>query len=83
MMSDENAAATRIAVALYDYEATDGDELTISENDNLMVLDDSDPDWVKVRLISKNGGGEGMVPRTYIEIKEPGVTHEPPPAEVI
>jgi len=87
MNNEQNEAESsipQIAIALYDYEAQDEDELTISENDNLMVVDNSDPDWVKVRLISKTGGGEGMVPRTYIEIREPGQTqdneshHEPP-----
>ncbi|OUM60826.1 hypothetical protein PIROE2DRAFT_69690 [Piromyces sp. E2] len=88
MMNGEQSvdtSPTQIAVAIYDYEAQDEDELTISENDNLMVLDDSDPDWVRVRLISKNGGGEGMVPRTYIEFKEAGQAdesnNEPPPPE--
>jgi len=70
--TEQNQTSTQIAVALYDYEAQDEEELTITENDNLTVLDNSDPEWVKVRLISKTGGGEGLVPRTYIEFKEPG-----------
>jgi len=83
---NEDSSSPKIAIALFDYEARDDDELNMSENDNLMVLDDSDPEWVRVRLISKNGGGEGLVPRSYIEFREPGQTDEshvePPPPEV-
>ncbi|KAI9009502.1 hypothetical protein BC832DRAFT_369645 [Gaertneriomyces semiglobifer] len=58
----------KIAVALYDYEAQGADELSIKENDNLAVLDDSDPEWWKVRLVSKRGGG-GLVPASYVQLK--------------
>jgi len=70
--NEPEQSAPQIAIALYDYEARDEEELTINENDNLIVIDNSDPEWVKVRLISKTGGGEGLVPRTYIEFREPG-----------
>ncbi|KAJ3194292.1 cytoskeletal protein binding protein [Irineochytrium annulatum] len=61
----------KIAKALYDYDATTDEELTMREDDNLMVLDDTDADWWKVRLVKK-GGGEGLVPATYVELQQPG-----------
>jgi hypothetical protein len=68
-------AAPKIAVALYDYDATNNEELTIRENDNMMVLDDSDSDWWKVRLVKK-GGGEGLVPATYVEVNLPSFRND-------
>lgn len=59
---------SKIAVALYDYEASNNEELTIRENDNLIVLDDSDPEWTLVKIVSKKGG-EGLVPASYIQVK--------------
>ncbi|KAJ3162752.1 cytoskeletal protein binding protein [Geranomyces michiganensis] len=64
------AEERKIAVALYDYEATSDEELTIRENDNLLVLDTSDEEWWRVRLISKKGK-EGLVPASYVELKRP------------
>ncbi|KAJ3154314.1 cytoskeletal protein binding protein [Geranomyces variabilis] len=64
------AEEKKIAVALYDYEATNEEELTIRENDNLLVLDTSDEEWWRVRLISKKGK-EGLVPASYVELKRP------------
>ncbi|TPX48253.1 hypothetical protein SeLEV6574_g02148 [Synchytrium endobioticum] len=64
-------AGPKMAVAIYDYVAKTNEELSIQENENLMVLDDSDPEWIKVRIISKGGrAGEGLVPYNYIEYKQ-------------
>jgi hypothetical protein len=57
----------KIAKAIYDYTPNGEGELSISENENLLVLDDSDPDWWLVRSMKK-GGGEGYVPQTYVEV---------------
>ncbi|KAI9361641.1 hypothetical protein DFJ73DRAFT_813842 [Zopfochytrium polystomum] len=65
------AASSRIVVALYDYLATNEEELTISEGDTLVLLDDSDSEWWKVRFVKK-GGAEGLVPALYVELKQPG-----------
>jgi len=66
----------KIAKVLYDYEATLDDDITVHENDNVIVLDDTDDDWWKVRVVSKNGK-EGMVPKTYVKIMVPGEVEEP------
>ena len=57
----------KIAVALYDYAAVGEGELSIKENENLLVLDDTDEDWWTVRSMKK-GGGEGYVPKTYVQV---------------
>jgi len=57
----------KIAVVLYDYTAQTPEELSIKEGENLMILEDSDPHWWKVRIVSKKGG-EGLVPATYIQV---------------
>jgi hypothetical protein len=56
-----------VAIALYDYTPIESEELEIKEGDNLIVLDDSDSDWWLVKIVSKKGG-EGLVPKTYIEV---------------
>jgi hypothetical protein len=60
-------SAPKIVVALYDYIAADYQELSIVENENLLVLDDNDPDWWMVRSMKK-GGKEGFVPKTYVQV---------------
>ena len=52
-----------IAKALYDYEATAGDELTITEDETLLVYD-KEEDWSLVK--SQTGKGIGFVPTAYI-----------------
>ncbi|KAI9204970.1 uncharacterized protein BJ171DRAFT_80895 [Polychytrium aggregatum] len=66
----KSSAPPKIAVALYDYDAQTDEELSIRENDNLMVSDDSDSDWWKVRLVAKGRSGEGLVPATYVQLKQ-------------
>jgi hypothetical protein len=56
------------AIALYDYTANNHEELNIVENDLLYVLDQSDQDWWLVKFVNKTG--EGLVPRTYVEIQK-------------
>lgn len=60
----------KVAIALYDYLPIEEGELEISENDDLLVLDSSDPDWWLVKHLKKPG--QGLVPMTYVEIQAPG-----------
>ncbi|KAI8620802.1 hypothetical protein BC830DRAFT_1164262 [Chytriomyces sp. MP71] len=70
------AGSNKKAIALYDYDATNDEELTIRENDMLIVLDSSDDDWWSVRF--QNGRGEGLVPKTYVELQSGGGVSTPP-----
>jgi actin cytoskeleton-regulatory complex protein SLA1 len=60
----------KVAIALYDYTPIEEGELAMREGDKLLVLNDSDPDWWMVKLVAKKGG-EGLVPRTYVELQQP------------
>ncbi|RKO87326.1 hypothetical protein BDK51DRAFT_26735, partial [Blyttiomyces helicus] len=55
------ASAQKLATVLYDYDATNEEELTIREGESVIVLDDSDDAWWHVRQVSKKGGA-GIVP---------------------
>ena len=68
------------AVVLYDFEAQDKVELSVHANDIVLILDDtSDPDWWKVKTVSKKIPMEGFVPATYLEPKSnPFETANPP-----
>lgn len=57
-----------LARVLYDYEAQNGEELTVTEGDKVIIMDDSDPEWYKAKHIAKLG--QGFVPKTYVEIEE-------------
>ena len=52
--------------ALYDYEAAAQGELSVHEDDVLMVFDTED-DWILVQN-SKPEGGAGYVPGNYVEV---------------
>ncbi|KAG0143956.1 hypothetical protein CROQUDRAFT_48072 [Cronartium quercuum f. sp. fusiforme G11] len=51
---------------LYNYEASGPDEVSLSENAQVAVVDTSDPDWFKV----EDQGRIGLAPGAYIEIGE-------------
>ncbi|KAF9247275.1 hypothetical protein BU15DRAFT_38630 [Melanogaster broomeanus] len=61
----EQAEHTSIAKALYDYDAAIPGELTIKEDEILMVFDRED-DWILVQS-QKEGGKAGFVPGNYVE----------------
>ncbi|XP_053133149.1 GRB2-related adapter protein isoform X2 [Hemicordylus capensis] len=54
------------AVALYNFQADDKDELTFKKGDTLKVLNmEDDQNWYKAELF----GYEGLVPKNYIKMK--------------
>lgn len=66
-VSNANAGGVaKLAIAIYEWTPKEDGELLIHENDMLIVLDDSDPDWWMVKHLKKSG--EGLVPKTYIEV---------------
>lgn len=57
---------TSIVKALYDYDANAPGELTVKEDEVLLVFDTED-EWLLVQ--SKNEGGKaGFVPANYVEV---------------
>lgn len=60
----------QVCLALYDYEARTPDEITITENDILYIIDKEDADWWKAELkqvSSEEPGPVGLVPASYME----------------
>jgi len=64
---------------LYDYEATAHGELSVHEDDVLMVFDTED-DWILVQN-SKEEGGAGYVPGNYVEVLDESPA--PAPSRII
>ena len=65
-----NSIKTKTAIALYDYDPTEEGELAIRENDQLFVLEDTDPDWWLVKFVSSQHEGQGLVPKTYVKVQD-------------
>ena len=53
------------AIALYDFSADGEDELTVHENEELLVIERDGDDWWKCRNAK---GKEGVVPASYLEV---------------
>lgn len=65
--------------ALYDYEAAAPGEISVHEDDVLMLFDTED-DWILVQN-SKAEGGAGYVPGNYVEVM--GDLPAPAPSRII
>ncbi|KAJ2786394.1 bud emergence protein 1 [Coemansia interrupta] len=57
------------AAALYGFNAANGNELTIAEGDELIILAHSTDDWVIAKHVSR-GGLAGLVPVSYIQLRD-------------
>lgn len=68
------------ATALFDYTRQTDEEVSFSEDAELMVYDASDPDWILVGTSSEYG----FAPSNYIEIRHDSLTAAttPPPVPV-
>ncbi|XP_055086190.1 intersectin-2b [Periophthalmus magnuspinnatus] len=51
-------------IAIYDYKAANGDELSFSKSQLINVLDKNDPDWWKGEI----NGVTGLVPTNYVRL---------------
>lgn len=69
------AAGEETCVVLYDFEAGGDDELTVSEGENLTVVEKENDEWWLVR---NSRGQEGVVPAQYVEIAEGGIAAASP-----
>ncbi|GFF41232.1 actin cytoskeleton-regulatory complex protein sla1 [Aspergillus lentulus] len=70
----EEAPAISHAKALYDYTRQTDEEVSFSEDAELVVYDTSDPDWTLVGV----NGDFGFAPANYIEIQEGDTPAAPP-----
>jgi hypothetical protein len=61
------------ATALYDFDADGEDELSVKEGERLIVLEKDGDEWWKVR---NEGGVEGVVPASYVEVSVMGSVSE-------
>ncbi|KIJ56862.1 hypothetical protein M422DRAFT_62777 [Sphaerobolus stellatus SS14] len=61
----EEVPAKSVAKAIYDYEAAAKGELSISEDEELVIYDQED-EWLLVKT-ERDGGLVGYVPITYVE----------------
>ena len=58
-------AAGKKCIALYDYTARDAEELSISKNEMLTVVDDSGTWW----RVGNDKGQTGLVPSNYVQVQ--------------
>ncbi len=58
--------SSQFVLALYDYEPQEQDELRISEDERLKLIDDSSPDWWMVQRLEGNQK-KGLVPASYVQ----------------
>jgi len=56
------------AIALYDFEGTGSDELTVQEGERLWIIEKEGEEWWKCR---NEDGIEGVVPASYLEVSHP------------
>ncbi|XP_049957536.1 tyrosine-protein kinase Src64B isoform X2 [Schistocerca serialis cubense] len=61
---DHPGASRRIVVAVYDYQAREVADVSFMKGDHMEVLDDSEPDWWKVRNLRT--GHEGLIPWNFV-----------------
>lgn len=51
-------------IAIYDYKAANGDEMSFSKGQVISVLDKNNPDWWKGEL----NGATGLFPTNYVKL---------------
>ncbi|KAJ2549341.1 bud emergence protein 1, partial [Coemansia sp. RSA 1933] len=58
--------------ALYGFDAANGNELTVCEGDDLLIVAQSTEDWLIAKHAngSKNNGVAGLVPASYIQLRD-------------
>lgn len=66
--------STGAVTALYEFVAQGEDELSVTENEVLTIVDKSDEEWWLVRNLS---GQEGVVPAQYVQVNDGSVTAAP------
>ncbi|OJJ88849.1 cytoskeletal protein-binding protein SLA1 [Aspergillus glaucus CBS 516.65] len=72
----EEAQPVHVAKALYDYTRQTDEEVSFSEETELVVYDTSDPDWTLVGVNAGVNADYGFAPANYIEIVADGAAVE-------
>ncbi|RKP17196.1 hypothetical protein ROZALSC1DRAFT_24449, partial [Rozella allomycis CSF55] len=72
----------KIVFAKVAYEGKRKEEISIKENENFIVIDDSDSEWWKVKAVSKKGR-EGFVPSSCLELKQKLIIQKENKLEII
>lgn len=54
----------RIVVAVYNYQSREMSDVSFIKGDRMELLDDSEPDWWKVRHLRT--GEEGLIPWNFV-----------------
>ncbi len=57
---------------MYSYTATQAGDLSITEGDKLLVIDQSEPNWWKAK---DSAGNVGFIPSNYV--RQAGIESEP------
>ncbi|KAJ1733298.1 cytoskeletal protein binding protein, partial [Coemansia sp. Benny D160-2] len=52
------------AKALYDYDPVESEETSLTEGEDVLIIEEDDPDW----FMTKSKGGYGFVPKAYVEV---------------
>ncbi|KAF3287597.1 cytoskeletal protein binding protein [Orbilia oligospora] len=68
VMAIAKSGGKKLGIILYDFDAQGSDEVSVKVGDEVVILDDGQSDeWWNVRRIIN--GKEGVVPSSYVEIK--------------
>ena len=65
--STNAADGGKLAIVQYDFSGDGEDELSVAENERVIVLNSSDADWWMVQR-EGNANEQGVVPATYLEV---------------
>ncbi|KAJ2766275.1 bud emergence protein 1, partial [Coemansia nantahalensis] len=66
---DQAAVVELHATALYGFDAANGNELTIAEGDDLLVVAQSTGDWLVARAVH-GAAAAGLVPAAYVQLHD-------------
>ncbi|KAK8903502.1 hypothetical protein QC760_007976 [Botrytis cinerea] len=72
-VADVSASKEPRGRMLYAYDANGGEEVTVSEGEEITILEPDDGGWTKI----KHGSKEGLVPTAYLEILPPSSPPNP------
>ncbi|KAF7887490.1 hypothetical protein EAF00_009784 [Botryotinia globosa] len=72
-VTDGSASKEQRGRMLYTYDANGGEEVTVSEGEEVTILEPDDGGWTKI----KHGSKEGLVPTAYLEVLRPSSPPNP------